>query len=449
MALAKWKRLTVVAAAVALIASGCSGNGGSQTGPAASAEGTSSTAPAGETVKLKYWGAIPPENGPQKVVDAWNAQNPNIQVEYYRYVNDEPGNTKLDTALISKNDAPDIFVSYGETHLNRRLNAGMAEPLGELIAQAKFDVDTVIGKDNIIEVKGQIMYLPAIRLLTAVLFNENALKEAGLTLPKDWTLEEFADTAAKLTTPQRKGVFMGVTSDNLARFSLLGSKPVDSYYKEDGTSNFDSASLRRGLELQKQLTDGKSMVPWPEVIASKLLPQNELLSNKAAMVMGGTHNIRDLKNTADFPRDFKVLFAPNPQAVPGGNINYAGFNDFMSINKNSKYKKEAMQFIAWYLTKGNEDMIPGGRLPSNKNADIDKVVELFVGEYGAQIDKPSLAEVLKKEYSFPKQLRTEAYSDLSKVLLDETERYVMGVQTLDQTMQQLKSKADKAIAEVK
>ncbi|MDF2837116.1 MAG: hypothetical protein K0Q63_2756 [Paenibacillus sp.] len=457
MALARRKGLLAVIAALAIVASGCSGNNGNNgsgaspsSAPSASPSATqSASATPAEVVTLQYWGAIPPENGPQAVVDKWNAANPNIQVEYTRYVNDEPGNTKLDTALISQNDAPDIFVSYGETYLNRRLNAGMAVPLDDLIAQSGFNVDEVIGMDNIIRKDGQTLYLPAIRLLTAILINEKAMTESNLTLPADWTWEEFVDYAAKLTTPARKGVLMDVNGDNIARFSLIGSKPQDSYYKDDGTSNFDSEALRGGLELQKKLFEQQSMVPWAEIVANKLAPSSELLRDKAGMIIGGTHYIRDLKNTKDYPRDFKVVFAPNPQYAQGGNINYAGFNDFMSINKNSKHKEEAMQFIAWYLSGGNEDMIAGGRLPSNKSADIDKVVDMFVGEFGDQIDKPSLSAVIKKEYTFQKQIQSTAFSDLTKVLLQETEKYVMDVQSLDKTMEELKANADKAIAAAK
>lgn len=442
MATGRWKQWMALATVLAVIVSGCS-SGNKSTDP------SGGTSESNKVVQLKFWGAVPPENGPQSVVDRWNAEHPNIQVEYVRYLNDDSGNTKLDTALISKHDAPDIFVSYGETHLNRRINAGMAEPLDDLIVKSGFDLEGVIGKDNIIPYHNQTMYLPAIRLLSAVLFNENILKEKSMSLPTDWTLEEFVEVAAQLTTPEHKGTFMGVTSDNLPRFALIGSKPVDSYYKDDGTSNFDSEALRRGLELQKRLFDEKSMVSWSEVIANKMSAQNELLTGKAAMIVGGTHFIRDLKNVKDFPRDFKVVFAPIPQYQKGGNVNYAGFNDFISINKNSAYKEEAMQFIAWYLTEGNEGMVPGGRLPSNKNADMDKIVDLFVGEFGDQIDKPSLAAVLKKEYTFQKQLNSTAFSDLSQILLEETEKYVMGVQSLDKTMEQLKARADQVIAEAK
>lgn len=63
-----------------------------------------------EPVVLQFWGAIPPENGPQELVDNWNAAHPDIRVEYTRFVNDDGGNTKLETALLA--GEVDVFITY-------------------------------------------------------------------------------------------------------------------------------------------------------------------------------------------------------------------------------------------------------------------------------------------------------------------------------------------------
>src|SRR5690606_27364040 len=96
-------------------------------------------------VKLRFWGGVPPESGPQEAVDAWNNANPNIEVEYVRYVNDDTGNLKLETALLSNTDAPDIYMTYGDDRITKRMESGMAEPLNDLIAKEGFDVEGIIG----------------------------------------------------------------------------------------------------------------------------------------------------------------------------------------------------------------------------------------------------------------------------------------------------------------
>ena len=87
--------LSLLSAAIVLgVAAGCgsSGENAAKNSPAASSE-------AKKAVTLTMWGGVPAEAGPQLVVDNWNAKNPDIQVKYERFVNDDAGNLKLDTAL--------------------------------------------------------------------------------------------------------------------------------------------------------------------------------------------------------------------------------------------------------------------------------------------------------------------------------------------------------------
>ncbi len=97
----KGKRLVTGLAsvvAVSLMLAGCSGNGNNGNGGTASSAAPSSSPSSSvepsatgsaDPVKLTLWGGVPPENGPQEVVDNWNKENPDIQLEYVRFVNDD------------------------------------------------------------------------------------------------------------------------------------------------------------------------------------------------------------------------------------------------------------------------------------------------------------------------------------------------------------------------
>ncbi|MFD0681331.1 MULTISPECIES: ABC transporter substrate-binding protein [unclassified Paenibacillus] len=438
------KGIPLAALAALLAFSGCSGSGSEKASSSSDAAGTKKA-----PVKLTIWGGVPEESGPKDVVANWNKANPELQVEYIRYVNDDSGNTKLDTALISKTDAPDIFISYGETYYNRRMNAGMAAPLDDLIAKNGFKVDEIIGSSNIIKSNNTTFYLPAMKQLSMVMINQTALTSTGEKLPDQWTWDDYVKLAGKLTKGEAKGSFIQAPGEILPKITLTLAKPKDSYYNDKGSSNFDSPSLQKGLELQKQLYDKGNMVSWAETVSGKLATHSELFTGKANMILGGTHLIRYVKDTKNFPRDFKVAFASNPQLESGGKVNIAGFNDLMSINSKSTHKEEAMKFIAWYLSEGNTAMIAGGRIPTNKKADMDKVVELFVGDAAALMDVESLKKILKTEYVFPAQVQSTAYAELTKILTEESEKYFMNVQPIDKTMQTIKTRADQAIQAAK
>jgi len=96
------------------VLAGCSGNGNGNGNDNTSSEASpsaSATVSSRNPVKLTMWGGIPPESGPQAVVDTWNAEHPDIQVEYVRFVNDDEGNLKPDTAMMTGQDF-DLFVNY-------------------------------------------------------------------------------------------------------------------------------------------------------------------------------------------------------------------------------------------------------------------------------------------------------------------------------------------------
>src|SRR5690606_13573118 len=119
--------LTLMAALIIL--AGCSSgtnNSGGKNNPDAGKGGASSS----DVIKLTMWGGVPPESGPQTVVDNWNKENPNVQVEYVRFVNDDDGNLKLDTALLTGQNV-DLFVGYDLTRLTNRINSGVALDLSE------------------------------------------------------------------------------------------------------------------------------------------------------------------------------------------------------------------------------------------------------------------------------------------------------------------------------
>jgi len=48
---------------------------------------------------LEVWGGVPVENGPGDLIEGFQAAFPEIAVNYTHYVNDDTGNTQLDTAL--------------------------------------------------------------------------------------------------------------------------------------------------------------------------------------------------------------------------------------------------------------------------------------------------------------------------------------------------------------
>ncbi|PRX72997.1 multiple sugar transport system substrate-binding protein [Cohnella sp. SGD-V74] len=448
------KRLGLVLLSVlvmAMLTTACSGSNGNDSGNATTNKNNN-----GEVVRLKIWGGTPEENGPKQVVENWNAQNPNIQVEYVRFVNDDAGNTKLDTALYSGKDV-DIFIGYTPTLRNKRIDAGVVEPLDAYINGDSFDLDKNFGSDNIEVIDDHIYYIPAQKAIDGILINKTMLDEIGEPLPSaDWTWGDLADLSKKLTTGEganKRYGFMfdyATTTISFEQYMAMSEVGADYYYNADGSSSFDQSYWKEiyALHQRMQNVDG-SVYPYGDVVTAKPSLAQEFVNEKAAMIFGSFH-IRSVKDLENYPHDFVTAVLPIP-TLNKDTKSYNGFGmqDFLSISKNSQNKDAAWEFIKWYSTEGYSPMVDFGRVPSWKDYDVTKIVEQTVGENAHLFDIDSMKAFYSGNYNFSFPKNNTARSELDKLIKEETEQLILNDKSIDDTLASLKERADKLIGERK
>ena len=135
---------------------------------------------------LQVWGGVPPESGPQSVVDHFLEKHPDRKVTYTRFVNDDRGNLKVNTALQGGVDI-DVFFTYDPSNLAMRSFSGMAADLGDLVRSTPEltpFLDTEVPKALI---DGEtITALATTKEPNFLLLNETLREEAGMDLPTSW-----------------------------------------------------------------------------------------------------------------------------------------------------------------------------------------------------------------------------------------------------------------------
>ncbi|TBL80825.1 ABC transporter substrate-binding protein [Paenibacillus thalictri] len=441
----KMGSVALLCLSVLLAATGCSGGSGQ------GKEANRSSATGGkEPVKLKIWGGTPEENGPAKAVENWNKAHPDVQAEYVRFVNDSAGNTKLDTALYSGKDV-DIFIGYDPNLRNKRIEAGVVEPLDPFLAKDAFNLDELFGKGNTEVINGKIYYVPAQKAIDGILINKTALDEIGEPLPPvDWTWEDVANLAKKLTKGEgankRYGFLFDYAKASFGNTLALSQQGADFLYHADGTSAFDDPIWKQIFALQERMEKiDKSIMPYGDVVASKPAPDQEFLKGKAAMIWGA-FLIRSVKDLEKYPHNFVTAVLPTPhmtQGQPG--YNGFGMQDFLAISTNSQHKQEAWEFIKWYSTDGYEPMVPFGRVPSWKKFDVNTVVEATAGKNKELFDLPSLKAYYSGDYRFTFPKNNTARPELGTLLKEETEKFILNNQSMDITLANLKKRADELI----
>jgi multiple sugar transport system substrate-binding protein len=443
------------AAAAAMAACAPATPAAAPTSAPAAATTAPTKAPAVKTpVKLRWWGGVPEANGPKQSVEAFNKIDPNIQVEYIQYPNNDEGNVKMDTALQADGEV-DVVVSYGLARLKQRADAGALEPLDAYLNG--FDPLKEYGKlDN--QWDGKYWALILAMQPRFVFMNKAALDEVGLKVPTDWTWDEYADYAQKLVkgsgATKRYGAF-NATGDGAVFEPVYLLKGGDYLYKDACTTNFDDPSYLQAFNLRMRLQNtDKSIAPLGDVTAGKLQPYSEFTGGKSAMLIEGSWILRYIKDVANNPRSFMTTFAPMPHWKDTPNAYRPGnADDRCSIAKKSKNKDAAWTFMKWWGTEGYINMTPFGRMSMWKSRKIEDTANAYLSDF-ADSAKYLDVEAYKRvvfamaDKNFPIQFNATAASELNQIQKEEIEKVLLGDAKPEDAVKNIKKRGDDALGKV-
>ncbi|WP_245237755.1 ABC transporter substrate-binding protein [Paenibacillus ihuae] len=414
---------------------GCSGNGSNSSASNNESAGSNGSSQSKDTVTLKMWGGVPPESGPQEVIDNWNKEHPEIQVEYVRFVNDDDGNLKLDTAMITGQDV-DLFVNYTISHAAKRVESNLALDLSQF---SDYNIDEKMGADaGSWKIDDKYYGVPTTKSPYFIALNKDALDAANLPVPKDWTWDELREYAKKLQTGSGYGFIQNMEPYVDPIDSVLSQ---EGYTKADGSSNLDHPLVKKWLEtLNAMMVDDKTTPPLGEQLTSKMPVEQVFLSGEVPMLNIGAWLLRSSNNFTDFPRDFKIAFAPVPRLAESADkyVTRGGLGDYISINAKSKHQEAAWEFLKWYADGGMAPMAAGGRLPASKDANQEEALDSLLGEKSDTYDLDSLMYVMF-DNTTPTYVRSLP-QEVMDLRAQEYEKYFLGSQSLDQTISAMVSR---------
>ncbi|GMQ62147.1 ABC transporter substrate-binding protein [Vallitalea maricola] len=424
-------------------------NGQSETGTSSSSMSNSEVSD--EIINLVVWGGVPAESGPQALVNAWNTEHPNIQVEYVRFVNDDTGNTKLDTAILS-GEQIDVFFTYSIDTLKKRVEGGMVESL-ELYEAEEFIKENIIGGDDgQVKINSELYGLSTAKESIGFMINSTMLESQGVTIPDNWSVDEFMEVAKQLTH-EKDGHKVYGTHGYYAGLPLAISSTVlggDQYYSEDGkASNFDAPEFEVNARVKELMDDGYAM-PYDEVFSRKLEAycHSAFLNEEVAMMPFSGWMLRYVKDLENYPHDFITTFAPYPTSEKGVPNNYqATLNNHISISSNSKYKEEAWEFIKFWITDGTKFMLSAGKIPVWNQVSDEEVIAGIVGKDGEKLfDIEGFKRVmLNPHLQYIVDTYTTAYPQIMQIYKEESEMFFLGESSKEDYLYNIKRRADEAI----
>ncbi|TDL63379.1 extracellular solute-binding protein [Rhodococcus qingshengii] len=380
----------------------------------------------------------------KNTIEAFEKKYPNIDVELA--ILSEKGDTqeaakKLGLAAAS-GEQMDVIMFSESASYSQNVSMGMAAPLDEFINEEGYKVTEEYKVDT--QINGKYYALPGKFNPWFVLLNKDHLDAAGLTIPKDWTWDEFMDYAKAMTRDGHYGTYFHGPQNGswleYLRLALASENEDSEFTTEVGKSNLDHPLFKKTLEMRvKMEKEDHSAVPYEEVLTHKLHYREQFFTQAASSIIIGSWINAELGGTELNPLNFNVTVAPFPKNEKADKGGYTPVTtDYMAVAAKSEHKKEAYTFIRWYTTEGQ--IIQGKNVPSwNKvsNHDISIIIERILNgtKNPEKIDKKSLIDVLTNAKSSKFVSPVPNQAEIYKVLNEEYEKLIFGEQSIDRTIE--------------
>jgi multiple sugar transport system substrate-binding protein len=409
------------------------------------------------TIKFHAFGSEAQQNW-SKIISAFEAKNPNIKVDLVNL--SEKGDTqeyakKLDLEAAS-NVAMDVMMFSEAGMYAQRVALGMVAPLDEFIAKEGFKVNEEYKVDT--QLNGKYYALPGKFNPWYVLLNKNHLDEAGLTVPKDWTWDDFREYAKKLTKGEgptkRYGTYFhgpqGGGWLEFTRLAMANQSNNGDYLKADGTSNLDNPNFKKSIELRYNMEKvDKSSTPYTDMISQKLNYRPQFFNQSASMIVIGSWMNSEMGGTEQFPLNFNVAVAPFPKNTISDTGTYSMVTtDFMAVASNSKNKEAAYKFVRFFTTEGV--LAQGKYVPSwnkVKDEELSTIIDTILSgtKNPEKVDKESLKTVLLNSKATALVPPTSFNADVYKVINEEYEKLILDKQNLDAMIKNSQERTQKLI----
>lgn len=442
-----------------------------ESGEPSSSEAPSGSEPASGEPKLieddttlsgtvRFWIPFKGEQGMDGLISEFNETYPNIKVELTSYSNNTDGNTAVNTSMMS--GEIDVLWSFELHNTFKRWENGMYMDLTGKIAEDNIDLKQNWGTD-VYTYDGKVYTLPAGGRAFFVAINMDMWKAAGLgDIPTSWTWDEYLEACKKMTKTDASGKvevyggsqYQAINSVMNTMYQVYGKNAM---YHDDGTSSFDDPVIIKALNREvKAENEDKIWFPLTTYRSDNIQAQTTYLTGQTATSVN-TNLVRFIRDTNTYPVDFVTAFAPFPTEEKGQDNYMEGISTFSHIGIASNCNGEDLDaiyaFLKFAATYGSKYLAMAGHMPTWSGTDPDSLVSLMFGseeEAAKLVDVETFKDVVCN-FGGLAYVDTEmtAYSEVNSLM----QEYVMyahnGEMSVEDALAELKTEADKVIADAK
>lgn len=390
--------------------------------------------------------------GDQNIVDAWEAVNPHIKVEieYVGDMNSRDYLQKTDLMLMG-GETIDILMSPAIGDLSVRASSDSYLPMDSFFEQEGILPEDAYGvvpriNDQLYGILNDMRY-------NVILINKDMLDKAGLPVPDlNWTWDDYRDYAIQLTQGSGADSIYGSYFHSWGSENLKGisSAKLDStYFNDDGTLTFANPEFRSFLQYRYDLENvDKASTPLADVKALNMNYRDQFFSGKIAMLPNGTNLLSDIGNEL-YQNDFVTTFARQPLWNADDPHYNVGGGIFYSIAKTSAHPQEAYDFLRFWTTGGVP--LKGMFVSNEKGIDKMESTRVIVEDFQELVDMEALTAFMQDSDWVDSYVSfaPEYQSQIDTILTEETDKYLLGSQSLDSVIENLLKRGNEIIEENK
>lgn len=390
------------------------------------------------------------------VVDAFDAANPDIELDISDVTDPDESYKKVAVRMASGQPV-DLIRMNNPIVLQQHVNAGALMPLDDLAEQYDFDPEAYYGSGAAMtRVDDEFYMVGFTKTQWALFYNKMLFDQAGIEYPSStepMTWEEYRALAEELTTGEGTEKTYGALHLQWPMYwygsaiQRLGGG--EAFYDDEGMSNIEHPAFRESIERYYLMQGEDNSVPSYADIISQKVKANAYMNGRYAMYVHGSWMLSWMKNQEEFPRDWQMGIAPMPVYEGAENPYSWGVIDGMSIGTTSEEPEAAFE-LAKYMVDNAVDHTDGGVFLANIDTDMSKLMPLMVS--GLE-DDGITEDVMESVYFDPSiQMVTEKVTgpsavEYERIAVEETEKYFVDAQSLDETIANIKRRADALLSD--
>ncbi len=354
------------------------GNGGTSESTTANKDGDKTT------IKITWWGGQSRHDYTQKLLDAYTKEHPDVEFEAVPSGWDGYFD-KLSTQAAS-GSMPDI-VQMDYLYISTYAKNNSVADLQEFIDDGTIDTSNIDEKLlNTGKIGDKMAGMVLSSSILAVGYNPDTLEKAGVSEPKeDWTWSDYIEMNKKVsesTGSPSALVAAGVTGDTNV-FNYWVRQHGESLFSEDGTSlGFEDDTITEEyFQMWKDMMD-ENVSPDPDEMNQILTLGQEagpIVTGEAGTIFEWNNYASKLSSVND---KLKIATPPlSDDSEDKGLWIKPGM--FFSVAETSKVKKEAAEFIDWFINSEEANDI----MMAERGTPVSSAIRDYMTESGKMNDQ--------------------------------------------------------------